>query len=247
MASATAVTLLSSAARTASGSGSSVDVSGKAGLDVYLEVTAVAGTSPTLSVQVETSRDGSAWSALGPAVAVTAVGTVRIVRAGAQRYVRVSYTVSGSSPSFTFAIGGDSLVCYAVPADVGNIEVRQAADDDERANGTAEKFIERSTYADGYLRASGKLTLPLTAWGRDLRGAVAKLATWDVLSDVVGMNPEDAANSNWIARRDEALEWLRGVARGSIVVEDVADTTPTVEESSSVVYTTARRGWGSWP
>lgn len=248
MPAATAVALLASAARTTSGSGSGVDVSTRAGLDVYLEVTAVAGTGPTLSVQIETSREGSAWSALGPAVAVTGVGTTRIIRAGANGYARVSYTIGGTGgPSFTFAVAGDSLTCYAVPDDVGNVEVREAADDSERANATAEKFIERTTYADGYLRASGKLTLPLTAWGRDLRGAVGKLATWDVLTDVVGMNPEDAANSNWMSRRDEALDWLRGVARSSIVLEDTTDTTPTVEESPVVVYTNARRGWGSWP
>lgn len=108
-------------------------------------------------------------------------------------------------------------------------------------NGVLDK---RSRFADGYL--AGRWTLPLTAWGDDLRLAVCQLAAWDIMTTVVGMNPEDASNSNWRDRRDEALSWLRDVAAGKVTPVGIVDTTPDVPEAGVSIGSEPLRGWGRY-
>ncbi len=98
---------LASAARTASGTSGPITTPGAAA-DVVLMVhcTAASGDTPTLDVSLEESADNSNWTA------VTASGATQLTAAGnrvaaarvSKNYVRVAYTIAGTTPSFTFSV-----------------------------------------------------------------------------------------------------------------------------------------------
>jgi hypothetical protein len=100
---------LSSAARTTAGTQtlSAVRDAGTQ-LHVMLDVTAVTGTSPTLDVEVQWSHDGTRWASVEPAAdAFSQIVSARtVVRSFPVRapLARLSWTVGGTSPSFTFGI-----------------------------------------------------------------------------------------------------------------------------------------------
>lgn len=74
-------------------------------LRVEVDVTAVAGTSPTLTVTVQDSLDGTNWNAVAATASLTAVGrTVLNVTTPFARRLRVAWAVGGTAPSFTFAV-----------------------------------------------------------------------------------------------------------------------------------------------
>lgn len=98
-------------ARTATGNGTQIWDNGASstnGGSAVLHVQTVSGTStPTLTVKVQGSPDGvGTWADLGTFTAVTAKGSQYVTWTGAtQRYLRAIWTISGSSPSFTFFVG----------------------------------------------------------------------------------------------------------------------------------------------
>lgn len=98
--------LAQSAARTTSGS--SAEAAGYAAattLRAQLNVTAVAGTSPTLNVVIEDSLDGTNWNTIGTFAQKTANGreVINVTTPFADR-VRISWTIAGTTPSFTFDV-----------------------------------------------------------------------------------------------------------------------------------------------
>lgn len=102
------LTLLSEASRTTSGQGSALDVSQMSEIAVFLVVTAVSGTTPSLTGTVQDSPDGDNWADAFSFSAVTSAPAV--LRCGWQdlklstgRFMRLKWTISGSSPNFTFA------------------------------------------------------------------------------------------------------------------------------------------------
>lgn len=103
------VTLLSSGARTSSGTGSDVDVARFIVADVCVDVTAVSGTSPTLSVYVEgRQRAIGKYRTLLSFENINATGTYcGLINPLAYSQIRVRWVVGGTSPSFTFAVVGE--------------------------------------------------------------------------------------------------------------------------------------------
>lgn len=101
------VTLVPSGTRTAAGSGPTLTVDLAHTLRMTLAVTAVSGTSPSLTVTVEHSENGSTWATHSSFAAATAVSSQRKVVSGLDRFVRCSWTVAGTTPSFTFSVTGD--------------------------------------------------------------------------------------------------------------------------------------------
>jgi hypothetical protein len=99
-----------SAVVTASGNSPAVDV-GSANVLRGISVTAasVGGTTPTLVIQPQTSPDGTNWVSLGGVYAtLTANGTAtHPVLGPVERYVRLNYTVTGTTPTFTLTVTGD--------------------------------------------------------------------------------------------------------------------------------------------
>lgn len=104
------VELLPSAARTAAGQGALVRLPlMPAAMRLQLVVTAVSGTTPTMTATVQDSVDGTNWTNLAPAFAAktTAVQeTISITTATVSPLVRVSWTMGGTTPSFTFYVVG---------------------------------------------------------------------------------------------------------------------------------------------
>lgn len=99
-------TLVASAARTATGnSGELAGYDRASTLRVQLDVSAASGTSPTLNVLVEDTLDGSTWNTIGTFAQRTAAGreVINVTSPFAKR-IRVSWTVGGTTPSFTFSV-----------------------------------------------------------------------------------------------------------------------------------------------
>lgn len=99
-------TLVASGARTASGDTGPLPDYGRSNtLRLQLNVTAVAGTSPTLDVLVEDTLDGTNWNTVGTFAQKTAVGreVVNVTAPFAKR-LRVSWSITGTGPSFTFEV-----------------------------------------------------------------------------------------------------------------------------------------------
>jgi hypothetical protein len=98
-----------SAARTANGSGSALSMGHSHTLRLTLDVTAASGTSPTLDVAVQHSADGTTWVQHSTFAQATAVSSQRKVVSGLDRYVQCSWTLGGTTPSFTFSVSGEQV------------------------------------------------------------------------------------------------------------------------------------------
>lgn len=104
------VVLAPSLARTANGSGGAYVMGARGTLRLSLAVTAASGTTPNLAVTVETSGDGgSTWQTVGTFAAKTATGTERKSFSGIDRLARVSWAITGTTPSFTFSVTGEAV------------------------------------------------------------------------------------------------------------------------------------------
>jgi len=100
------VVLLPSAARTASGTGSDVDVGRFLYAEVCVDVTAVSGTNPVLNVYIEgkdwyTGKYKTLLSFENISSVQTLWGTITML---AFSLLRVRWTINGTSPSFTFSV-----------------------------------------------------------------------------------------------------------------------------------------------
>lgn len=93
-------------AETATGTGTDVDLGAATGKGVaFLHVTNVAGTTPSLTCKVQHSADSNTWVDLLTFTAATAATRARKVASGpVSRHVRATWTISGTTPSFTFAL-----------------------------------------------------------------------------------------------------------------------------------------------
>ena len=103
----TGVSLASLTALTATGTGTSVDNAAATsnGFVAHIHVTASAGTTPTMTALVQHSTNNSTWTTLGTFTAVTGTTSQRIAGTGTvNRYARISYTIGGTTPSFTTQI-----------------------------------------------------------------------------------------------------------------------------------------------
>lgn len=98
--------ILTSAARIITENTGTIDVSGFDELSLYLSVTVASGTTPTLDVVVEDSPDGDVWHTLSTFTQATGVTTEvkRITNFG--RFIKVTSTIGGTTPSFTYDLKG---------------------------------------------------------------------------------------------------------------------------------------------
>lgn len=243
-----AISLHALIAETTSGVGSGVQVVNIVNAtcaQIDVDVTAIAGTaSPSLTITIETSRDQNAWTAVGSFVAMSAIGTQRLTFPGLQQYVRARWTITGTTPSFTFAVSGTALVVYCTAIDLAALSIPAAAlagsvitlDQQGRA------FIAASDECDDYIDA--QVDFPLSSWPQSLASAAAKLSA-KLLMTVRGYSPEPGARDIFKDMRDEAIAWLKWVAvNGS---PGFVDPTPTVPEGTSYVVSAPPRSWtGTW-
>ncbi len=244
-----AVTLAASAARTASAEGAAVDLGLKTTVELLLNVTAASGTTPTLAVVLQTSRDGSTgWTEVVPLddggtdvrfTTKTTIGSQRLTFPGCDRYVRAVWTIAGAAASFTFSIAGTAILVYCTPADVTQLGLPQDA-----LSGVGSAWIDRSArsttdVANSYI---GKQNgLPLTVIDDALRRACAAMTAADVMI-TRGLEP-DKQETLLFGRADAALAWLKEIAKGDAVLDGTTDATPDEEEGGVYAYTDVRRGW----
>jgi len=106
------------AARTATGQTSGIDLKDYDGDVVFLlDSAAGTGTSPTLDVTIEDSADNSSFAAITGAAFTQVVGAASaqklvVNKDSARRYVRVKYTITGTTPSFTFSVNAVGVTKY---------------------------------------------------------------------------------------------------------------------------------------
>jgi hypothetical protein len=107
------VTVLASGAVTATGQSTGIDVGGAGTLRAQVVVSAATGTSPSLTVTIQTSHDNGstdAWRTAGAAYsALTSASSSPYQSFAVDRYVRVSYVVSGTTPNITFSVVGEAV------------------------------------------------------------------------------------------------------------------------------------------
>ena len=106
------------AARTSTGQTSGIDLKNYDGDVVFLlDSAAGTGTSPTLDVTIEDSADNSSFAAITGAAFTQVVGAASaqklvVNKDSARRYVRVKYTITGTTPSFTFSVNAVGVTKY---------------------------------------------------------------------------------------------------------------------------------------
>lgn len=72
---------------------------------VQLNVTAATGTTPTLDVKIEDSVDGTNWNTVQAFTQVTIAGrSVIRINTPFSDLLRVTWTIAGTTPSFTFDV-----------------------------------------------------------------------------------------------------------------------------------------------
>jgi len=99
------VSAATSAARTTTGTGDAVVTPG-AKVSVLVDVTAVSGVGPSMTVSVEWSSDGVNFATADTADSMTAITTaskkVKTFDARAE-FFRLAWAITGTTPSFTFS------------------------------------------------------------------------------------------------------------------------------------------------
>lgn len=231
-------------AHTTSGASAAVDLAQCTTARLTLNVTALSGTaSPSLAVVIQTSADGvTAWTNLGAAFATaTAVGAQLLSFPGAQRFIRASWTITGTTPSFTFGVAGVAVLVYATPADLAVYGAPAQVLSQVSATDMDRYLTASSDYASSLI--SNHQELPLLTWGEDLREAVSSLTIWSIMSRRLGFNPEGAADSAFKINRDAARQWLQGVGDGDYQLADCIDSASPVDEGGAQIFSDSPRGW----
>lgn len=113
---------------------------------------------------------------------------------------------------------------YAAPADLVKYGISSAALQGISSTDQQEAIDGASELADGYFRS--RYSLPLTAWGKDVRRVVSIIAVYDLLV-IRGYSPAAGADINLRARYEDALDWLARVSRQEVQ----ADVTPTQDQA----------------
>lgn len=104
------VTIAPSAARTTTGNSGWIDSQGFDDLVLELDVTAASGTTPTLNVTVDTAETAAGGSSRSVAAFAqkTGISNERKSFPGIDNFYRVTWTIAGTTPSFTFSIVGEA-------------------------------------------------------------------------------------------------------------------------------------------
>ncbi len=96
--------MLALAARSTSGQSNSYDMGDSLECLMLVNVTAASGTNPTLDIIVQVSDDNSTWYNHTTLAQILIVGNYPQGVTVFGKYVRLSYTIAGITPSFTFQI-----------------------------------------------------------------------------------------------------------------------------------------------
>jgi phage gp36-like protein len=237
-------TLAASSVQTTSGTGAAVDLSTRDRLLRQTLAVSSATANSTLTVRLESSADGATgWKQFGAFTPATTTGAERLSFVSPERYVRAAWTITGGAPSFTFAVSGTQGICFANLEQLAGFGLPNAAISNLVATTRAEALAATTELASGILAA--RYTLPILLWGTDLAQATCKITAYDLLS-VRGFNP-DGDDKNVRMRWQDAMDWLKAVAEGSISPVGLVDS-PTDDDgddsgSGAEIVTHAPRAW----
>lgn len=100
--------LFGSASRTATLNSGSMDVGNYTEVTLYLDVTVVTGTTPTLNIDIETSHNDTDWFDFATTLSfaeATGVTTEVVEKSGTLgRFIRAAAIIGGTTPDFTFSL-----------------------------------------------------------------------------------------------------------------------------------------------
>jgi len=235
MANKLAITPLALTTIDASGEGASADIGEhRSAAKLMLVVAALVGTS--VGVAVQTSPNETSWRTVVSFTTSVAAGTEELALVGLDRYVRVTYTLVGTSA--TLLVTGAAQQLFATEADLEALSLGDALDgaDTQKLN---RALIAASGTATGYL--SNQYELPLVSWGEDVTSHTASIAAYRFMVST-GYAPEgkdELIRMNY----EDAIRWFEKVSQGKIKPDDIVDSTPTVEDGGAFVVTKPLRGW----
>jgi phage gp36-like protein len=240
-----AIELAASAARTADGSGTAVDLglvgntTPRSAARLTFEVTAFSDLE-RLRLAVETApAETGPWLELD-AVDAEQTGEYELSVGDTKRWIRLRWELvgSGGSASVTFSADGTAHQSYIGPRDLGRYGIRRQVIDERIELATqADACITVSDEADGYL--GGRYTLPMLSWSEDLKAHCARMAIKYGL-DTCGRQveePEDQVERGF----DRAIAWLKRLQAGQLEPPGMKDSTPETFEGGSVVVSRPRR------
>ncbi|MEW6095740.1 MAG: hypothetical protein AB1567_04330 [bacterium] len=96
--------ILSLETRTSSGNSYSTCCSDYIEAQIFLNITAVSGTYPTLDVTIKYSPDNENWYTHTSFSQKTTTGKDSLRLTGIGSYLKIEYTIGGMTPSFTFSV-----------------------------------------------------------------------------------------------------------------------------------------------
>jgi hypothetical protein len=218
------LTLMASAAVTASGSSAAVVVAPspddgaiRRAAVVLVDVTDLDGM---LQVSLQTSPSGSSWRTVAEFGSFVRAQYARLSVTPLERYLRVVWTLSGASATFGVTAGADIILAdledfwrWGLPA--------RAVEDVEPADAVSHCLLAASDLGYGSVpsRWRRKLSHP---YPPALRQKVCELAAGEVLT-VRGYDPDDAADQAIAKRAGAAQEWFERLSNGALIPPWVDD------------------------
>lgn len=224
---------------TSSGVGAAVDLRLLRTAALVVDLTSLSGTCV---LKLETAHASSGpWRVLADFPALSVGPSREVLFPGCSRFVRMRWTLSGTSPSAVLSCTGQSVQTYATPAKLRG--QRSGERLSKFSDEALEAFLQDATdLANGYFPS--RYALPLTSWGGDLERAVCAIAFFDALSQG-GFNPESSADAVFVTRHDTAVRWLEQISQGRVTPAWLVDATPETVEGGSSMTSKPRRGWGN--
>ena len=235
-----AVDLLTLGAQTATGQGAAVDITAlRTALDLTVRVDTVTGTAPTLAVVIETSGTGTgAWREVGRlSETIVDAGSYPLLVGECMQYVRVSYVIAGTAPSFTFSVAGNAHVLYCTRDDLSKFAMSSHVLDHIDESLKLENIIAATGEVSDFLSVA--YTLPLASWGASLTKHSAIVAVHNMAS---GPGRQGLDETLRLAYED-TMRWLQSIGTGRLRPTTIIDATPTVEEDGAYVTSQTSRGW----
>lgn len=241
----TAVTLVPSGPQTAPGAGAAVDLGAKSALELLLDVTNVGASVGGLTLRIETSKDGArGWREVREFAAEGAVESQSLVVAGCDRFVRCSWDIQ-TGDAFTFSVTGNAVLVYTSPETLFDVGIPEAALAGVPIEKLHRGIVVATDFLDSYFGIP--FTLPLVAWGEDIRRACAVVVAYDMRA-TLGVNPEGPDGELRVRYEDligrpGQKGWLDKVAASQAAPVGAIDSTPDEDEGDAAVVTDAPRGW----
>lgn len=240
------IALHASGAETTSSSGAPVDIGQlRSCVKATLVVSAISGTGAKLTAVLDTAPASTGpWLQVGAFATVSVARSLDAVFADCRRWVRLRWAFDGTLPSATFEAAGQGHVLYASLKDIETHGMPKGVISSVPAEERAQHALAATGEAEGYL--SGGYTLPLSAWGDELRRQVAQIAVYAIMSRR-GFQPQ-GTDELIVKNRDDAISWMGKIAKGLIKPPGIVDATPTVSGSrprigAGVNSNCSTRGW----